>query len=217
MKKLRKWGRDLVLNCYIPRRAPPGPRARPQTLRAGASQHLRTWHAPSRPRPLAAKGLLIALGSAAPRLGLGPPLPGHCVGEGGGGRDTHCQGTLPRGQCQEVGKRPPRLRGQARAGSQGMQLPKAPHLRARVGARHASLSRLPTWGPGSWGSAGSLISTPKSRPQAGVRCQPPSPILAVFSLLDYSVNLPCSAFASPGFPSMWKSHWSSCHFPTMAS
>ena len=31
---------------------------------------------PSRPRPLAAKGLLIAMGSAAPRLGLGPPLPG---------------------------------------------------------------------------------------------------------------------------------------------
>lgn len=142
------------------------------------------------------------------------------VGEGGGGRDTHCQGTLHGDSARREGNVHRGCGVRPRGGSQGAQLAQGT-TPPRTGWSEACIPlpapHLGPWGPGAWGSAGFLISTPMSRPQAGVRCQPPSPILAVFSLLDYSVNLPCSAFASPGFPSMWKSHWSSCHFPTMAS
>ena len=71
-------------------------------------------------------------------------------------------------------------------------------------------------GPGAVSDLRSLLPCPASKQESDANHRLLS-LLFVFPLLNYSVNLPCSAYPSPGFPSMWKSHWSSCHFPTVAS
>lgn len=112
--------------------APPGPRARPRTLR---TQLASGWNlARSGPAaPARRRGLLIPLGSAAPHPGPGPPPPGRhrragvgTVGPGALGLASGERGANPRAR-------------------------ETPHLRGPMGGGASVSPALPAWGPGVCG------------------------------------------------------------------
>lgn len=211
--------------------APRGPFIRPAPLpalghdprrsgRVSASQDLAA--------PARSQGLLIPLGCAAPRLGLVPPLPGHCLGG-----DTLPVGTLPEwgGHCRAGGhcrgRTLPEVGGRCREGEWGEAeggagdstggagsgprweggraaptLPQSTTLH-RTGQREARVPLpAPHQGPARPGSAGPLTRLPRPAPKLESVANHRLLIsVSAFSLPDHFLRFPPSQpFPAPFLP-----------------